>query len=409
MVNRILLSLLAISILSTGILGVTPSHAASDKIPDNYIVVLNDGISNPSSIANDMAKQHGLSITHVYGTAIKGYSAVIPSGQLDKVVSDPRVNYVEQDAVVTIDKQPSNDKKPSNPGHGGGGGGGTSDPPQETPTGISLIQGPGILTNQVDVAVIDTGIDVDHPDLNVVGGANFVFKGKNSYDDGNGHGTHVAGTIGAIDNAIGVVGVAPGVNLWAVRVLDNSGSGTYSGVIAGVDWVAAQKDPADSTKPLIEVANMSLGGGYSQALNDAVANAINAGVVFAIAAGNDSADASNYSPASTPEAITVSALDDRDGTLDSTDKFASFSNYGNVIDIIAPGVYIKSTWKGGGYNTISGTSMATPHVAGAAALYLSSHNATPQQVRDYLVNNGNLTWSGTGDTDGIHEPLVYLP
>ena len=383
----------------TATLSITPSlipaQATPSSIPDRYIVILNDD-TNPWSVANEMAQERGLAVSHVYGTAVNGFSATIPKGQLDKVSSDSRVNYIEQDSIVSIYKKPAD--KPGN-----GGSDGDSTPlPQITPTGISLIHATATGTVNVNVAVIDTGIDIDHPDLNVVDGVNFVFRGKNSYNDGHGHGTHVAGTIAAIDNNLGVIGVAPGANLYSVRVLDNSGSGTYSGVIAGIDWVAANAGT-------IDVANMSLGGGYSQAVNDAVDAAVSAGIVFVVAAGNDNTNACTKSPASALSAITVSALDDRDGTLDSTDSFASFSNSGSCVDMIAPGVLIESTWKGGGYNTISGTSMASPHVAGAAALYIANHsteNLTPQQVTDALISAGIYTWNDSADDDDTQEPLL---
>ncbi|MEH6625029.1 MAG: S8 family serine peptidase [Motiliproteus sp.] len=202
--------------------------------------------------------------------------------------------------------------------------------------------------------VIDTGIDLDHADLNVGNGKNFVLRGKNSADDGDGHGTHVAGIIGALDNDLDVVGVAAGAILHPVRVLDNSGSGTIDGVVAGVDWVAANASSGDC-------ANMSLGArGSFASLEDAVANAANTGIRFALAAGNSSDDANNFSPAKVngTNIYTVSAIDDND-------DFASFSNYGNPpVDFAAPGVSVLSTKKGGGTTTKSGTSMAAPHVCG---------------------------------------------
>lgn len=389
-INRIMLILFAITTISIGVLGFTPSQATPSNVPDNYIVILKDG-TNPWSVANEMAQQRGLGISHIYGTAVNGFSALVPNGQLDKITSDPRVKYIEQDSIVTIFKKPSGTP---------GGGGSTTQPPQQTPTGITLIGGPVTDSVNVDVAVIDTGIDPTHPDLNVVSGINFA-KG-NGWSDGNGHGTHVAGTIAAKNNEIGVVGVAPDARLYAVKVLDNRGSGFMSDVIAGVNWVA---DNAD----IIEVANMSLGGSTSNTLNTAVENAVNAGVVFVVAAGNESTDACSKSPASAPNAITVSALDDRDGVLNN-DPFASFSNYGSCVDVIAPGVLILSTWKDGGYNTISGTSMASPHVAGAAALHLASHPTdSPIQVVSALQNTGNTNWDTATDPDGTHEILIHIP
>ncbi len=398
-----MLTLFVISVVSIGILGFTPSQAAPSSVPDRYIVILNDD-ANPWSVANEMAQERGLAISHVYGTAVNGFSAIVPKGQIDKITSDPRVNYIEQDSIVTIFKKPA-----GNPGKGGGDGS-TEQPSQEIPTGITRIGEPVIGSVNVDVAVIDTGIDPSHPDLNVVDGVNFA-KGK-SWSDGNGHGTHVAGTIAAKNNEIGVVGVAPDARLYAVKVLDKRGSGFMSDVIAGVNWVASQRepDPNDPTKtiPLIEVANMSLGGSTSSTLNAAVESAVGAGVVFVVAAGNNSGDACLKSPASAPSAITVSALDDRDG-VSNYDPFASFSNYGDCVDMIAPGVYILSTWKDGGYNTISGTSMASPHVAGAAALYLASNtSANPTQVMLALDDAGNLDWDITTDPDVNHENLVQI-
>ena len=368
-----------------------PAQATPSPIPDRYIIILNDD-ANPWSVANEMAQERGLAVSHVYGTAVNGFSAIVPRGQLDNITSDPRVNYIEQDSIVSIFKKPS-----GTPGKGGNDGGSTTPPPQEIPTGIARINGPVSGFVDVTVAVIDTGIDASHPDLNVVNGVNFA-KGK-SWSDGNGHGTHVSGTIAAIDNTIGVIGVAPGANLVAVKVLDNRGSGFTSDVIRGVDWVAANADT-------IDVANMSLGGSASSTLNAAVENAVNAGVVFVVAAGNESTDACSKSPASAPNAITVSALDDKDG-VSNNDPFAYFSNYGSCVDMIAPGVLILSTWKGGDYNTISGTSMASPHVAGAAALYLANNpNSSPADVIDALQAAGNTNWDNSNDGDNIKERLL---
>jgi subtilisin len=277
-----------------------------------------------------------------------------------------------------------------------------------------------------DVGVLDTGIDREHPELNVVGGANclkstgggppwsrtYYCDGNESGDDDHYHGTHVAGTIGAIDNGSGVVGVAPGVRLWAVKVLDSQGSGSLSGIIAGIDWfvgnTAVQK-PA--------VINMSLGGsGTSTAMNDSIANAVSKNVAVVVAAGNSDADAANYTPANAPGAITVSALADFDGEPggvgkptcrdDQDDTLADFSNWGDTVDIAAPGVCILSTYpiEQGEYGTISGTSMATPHVAGAAAL-LASNGDGPAEIRTTLLESGNSNWVDDSG-DGIQEPLL---
>ena len=201
--------------------------------------------------------------------------------------------------------------------------------------------------------VLDPGIQLDHPDLNVDVARSRTFLGKGGPGDENGHGTHVAGTIAARDNTIGVIGVAPGAPVVAVRVLDRRGSGSVSGVVAGVDYVAQNGRPGD-------VANMSLGGGVSTTLDNAVIAAASGGVRFALAAGNERDDANNHSPARAngPNVYTVSSFA-------IGDNWSSFSNYGNPpVDYAEPGSSIKSTWTGSGYNTISGTSMATPHLAG---------------------------------------------
>jgi subtilisin family serine protease len=272
----------------------------------------------------------------------------------------------------------------------------------------------------VDVAVIDTGVDLDHPDLNVyTAGAKNCSTGR-SADDGNGHGTHVSGTIGALDNDLGVVGVAPGARIWPVRVLNRSGSGSTASVVCGIDYVTAHASE-------IEVANMSLGGGGSDdgncginnndAMHRAICASVLAGVTYAVAAGNESDNAANHVPAAYDEVITVSALADFNGLpgggaaatcrADVDDTFADFSNFGADVDLIAPGVCILSTWKGASYNTISGTSMATPHVAGGAALYKSTQPAaSPAAVKAALQAAGNLNW--TGDPDGTKEPLLNV-
>ena len=406
-----MLTLFTISIFAIGTIGFSQSQAEPQQSPQRHIIVLNDDV-NPWSVANEMAQERGLSIAHVYGTAVNGFSGIVPPGQLDKIASDPRVKYIEEDYVMSISAPGGVPGKP-------GGGGGEEDPvlPQSetTPFGILRVGGSASGTVDVDVAVIDTGIDPNHPDLNVVGGVNFA-SGK-SWKDGNGHGTHVAGTIGAIDNEEGVIGIAPGARLHAVRVLNNAGSGFTSDVIAGIDWVAANADT-------IEVANMSLGGsggdstcGGNDTFHNAICDAVAAGVTFVVAAGNSSDDAANHRPAAYDEVITVSALADFDGLSgglgsstcrnDVDDTFANFSNYGADVDIIAPGVCIESTWKGGGYNTISGTSMASPHVAGAAALYLASNSGTsPEDVKSALQSAGNTNWDNSDDGDNTKEKLL---
>jgi len=401
-----LFALVAVVVLFTLILGgrtARPVLADGDAVPGHYIVQLAPGphgSANASAVARDMGRAYGLRISHVYEYALNGFAARIPAARLERLKRDPRVLSIEPDRVVTIQAQ-------------------------TLPTGInridgelsSTVSGNGSGAVNVDVAVLDTGIQTNHPDLNVVGGKNC--STGSSYNDGHGHGTHVAGTIAAKDDNNGVVGVAPGARLWAVRVLNNQGSGTTSTIICGIDWVTANA-------ATIEVVNMSLGGsgsdcncGGSDAYHNAICRSVNAGVTYVVAAGNSAANANNFRPATYNEVITVSALADFNGQpgggaaatcrSDVDDTLADFSNYGADVDLIAPGVCIYSTWKGSGYSTLSGTSMASPHVAGAAALYKANNpGATPAQVKTALINAANLNWNNAGDPDGIKEPLLNV-
>jgi subtilisin len=389
-----------------------PALAHGDAVPGQYIIVLND-TESAAAVATDMANTYGFRILHVYDAALNGFAASrVSVNHLNALARDGRIRYIEPDRYVSLD--------PSLAGP-------AIDAPeaQSIPTGIlridgelsSTVSGNGSGSVNVDVAVIDTGIQTNHPDLNVVGGVNC--STGNSYSDGHGHGTHVSGTVAAKDDGNGVVGVAPGARLWAVRVLNNAGSGTTSTIICGVNWVTANAGT-------IEVANMSLGGsgsdsncGGSDSYHNAICNSVNAGVTYVVAAGNSYANSNSFRPATYAEVITVSALADFNGEpgggagatcrADVDDTFADFSNYGSDVDIIAPGVCILSTWKGSAYNTISGTSMASPHVAGAAALYKAANpGATPAQVKSAIQNSGNLNWNNVGDPDGIKEKLLNV-
>jgi subtilisin len=389
-------------VLATLVLGsrtAKPVLANGEAVPEHYIVVLAPNV-NANAAARDMDRAYGARVSHVYEHAINGFAARVPDARLERLKADPRVLFIEEDRIYTIQAQ-------------------------SIPTGILRIDGElsstaagnGSESVNVDVAVIDTGIQTNHPDLNVVGGKN-CSTGK-SYADGHGHGTHVAGTIGAKDDNNGVVGVAPGARLWAVRVLNNQGSGTTSSIICGVDWVT-------SMAGTIEVANMSLGGsgsdsncGGNDAYHNAICGSVVASVTYVVAAGNSKADSNNFRPATYDEVITVSALADFDGESgglgaatcrsDIDDTFADFSNYGSDVDLIAPGVCILSTWKGSGYNTISGTSMASPHVAGAAALYKANNpGATPAQVKTALQNAGTTNWNDYDDPDDVKEKLLNV-
>jgi subtilisin family serine protease len=351
----------------------------------------------------------GGQVTNVFSSVFEGYSARIPEPALAVLEANPAVAWVERDQVVSVAAQ-------------------------DIPTGVDRIFAPANddldidstddWRVDVDVAVLDTGIDATHPDLNVVSSINCL--NVSSVDncstsgtaDQDGHGTHVAGTIGALDNDFGVVGVAPGARLWNVRVLDETGTGTLSGVIAGMDWVTARADE-------IEVLNMSLscGGCTSGAFETSVTNAVEAGVVVVVAAGNANTDAVNTIPSSYTDAISVSAIADYDGlpgglasrtcsNYGVDDARASFSNYGPVVDVAAPGACILSTWPvgDGSYNTISGTSMASPAVAGAAALLASGANdptdrAGVEAIRATLLSTGNSDWTDNSG-DGVKEPLL---
>lgn len=407
MINNKLKHILVVSLFLMGSVLVSQANfkasaqGKSAVVPDKFIVVLKDNTEKPQDVANEMARAHGLSVDHVYTTALKGFSATIPQARLDTVKADPNVQFVSEDKVIEAFAQ-------------------------TTPIGINRVVAPANFNKGtgIGVAVIDTGIDLTHPDLksNII--ANYsCIRGKKTAADDNGHGTHVAGTIAALNNTIGVVGVAPEAKLIAVKVLNSAGSGTWSSVICGIDWVTARAAVYN-----IKVANMSLGGGGSSdnncgnsnndALHKAICKSTAAGVTYTVAAGNDGANATTSVPAAYNDTvITVSALADSDGlsgglglptSYGADDTFASFSNYGSVVDLGAPGVAVYSTWKGGSYNTISGTSMATPHVAGAAALYIKSHpGSTWLQVRNGLVTAAEAVNAGHTDPSGLHpEPVV---
>jgi subtilisin family serine protease len=346
----------------------TAATARPDTGADRYIVVLKDG-ADSGAVAAEHARTHAAAVAFVYSHALNGYAATIPNARLDEVRADSRVAYVEADGEMTADAQ-------------------------TLPWGIDKIDadtsstaagnGSGAVSN-VHVYVIDTGVDTAHADLNVVGHVNFA-KGKNA--DCNGHGTHVAGTIAAKDDASDVVGVAPGAPVTGVKVLGCNGSGSYSAVIKGIDWVTA-----NAIKPA--VANMSLGGSASSAVDDAVRRSAASGVFYALAAGNSGADACTQSPARAGTANGVMTV----AATDSADREASWSNYGSCVDIWAPGVSILSTRLGGGTTTMSGTSMASPHGAGGGALYLSTNaGASASSVESALKSAAVST--GTSSKNG---------
>jgi len=414
-------------------------------IPNQYIVVYKDSVKDTDSVTNELEKLFNLQSQFRFNKILKGYTATFTPDKLEKIKTDPRVAFVTEDREITIAQwwkrkktpiptrtptrtptpiqSPSSTPTPTlNQSPSATPTVGASN--QTIPTGVSRI---GLTaTNEgaaIGVAILDTGIDLDHPDLsgNIVADKSCI-SGASRGDDDHGHGTHVAGTVAALNNSFGVIGVAPQAKLIAVKVLNRYGSGSYSTIICGLDWIAQ-----NSSNYNIKVANMSLGGGGSSdgncgnsnndAFHLAVCRARDAGITVAVAAGNSNANAANSVPAAYDDAvITVSALADSDGqpgglgpntSYGADDTFASFSNYGNVVDLGGPGVNILSTLRGGGYGTMSGTSMASPHVAGAAALYLKINpGAKWNEVRDGLISLGESLNLGHTDPSGLHPEKV---
>lgn len=396
-----------------------PVAQAGDVIPGRYVVVLEDGIDAGRRAQLYRDAFPGADIDHVYDEALNGFAGELPKSAVAALVRDPSVASVEPDRLLTIVDE-------------------------MVPTGIDRIDAEPIdppntigVDTDIDVAVIDTGVGPS-ADLRVEGGFASFAQGfwyamdcgrSGPWDDGHGHGTAVAGVIGARDNAEGVVGVAPGARIWSVRVIGSAGFACSSDVIAGVDWVTQHAG-------VIDVVNMSLSGGNNIGLCEAIANSVAAGVTYAVAAGNTNFDAVYLSPANCPDVITVSALADFDGrpgglasrsvafsacTETRDDSRACFSSFGSVVDLTAPGVEIVSTALNGLSAPMSGTSLAAPHVAGAAALYLTQHPATsPANVRAALIASGecpggepvgsdeycNSPWPD--DADGFNEPLVRV-
>jgi subtilisin len=349
-----------------------------------------------------------------YKAALSGFSAHLDARQRRALLADPNVVAIVPDEVVELAAQVN-------------------------PTGISRVYARKSSVANIngvddrvdaDIAIVDTGVG-PHPDLNVVGGYNCSSSTTTAWRDGHGHGTHVAGTAAALDNTIGVVGVAPGARIWSVRILNSSGAGLLSWYVCGLDWILAQKDPNDPNRQLIEVVNMSVaksgrddvncGLTNHDVLHQAICRLYRAGITVVAAAANEHESASRYVPAAYNEVITVSALADTDGRpgslggrrcysfggYDRDDTFADFSNYGSDVDLIAPGKCIWSTKVGRTYGYMTGTSMATPHVTGAVALYKASRPlATPGEVRESLRYLGNLRWKYWTDPDSTHEPLL---
>jgi subtilisin family serine protease len=348
--------------------------AGGAKIPDQYIVVFADDVTDVPGLTQRLAAQHGGAVRYTYTSALKGFAASMSAQAAAALANNPNVAYVEQDQVMTADATQT---------------GATwgIDRVDQRNLPLSGTYTYTTTASTVYAYIIDTGIYTSH--------SQFGGRATNVYDalggngqDCHGHGTHVAGTVGA-----STYGIAKAVRLRGVRVLNCSGSGSTSGIIAAVDWVRANR-----TNPA--VANMSLGGGYSSSLNTAVTNLVNSGVFVAVAAGNSSANACNYSPASASGTVTVAAST-------SSDARASYSNYGGCVDLYAPGSSITSTWLNGGTNTINGTSMASPHVAGVAALYKATYgNASSSTIASWLINNATTNVI-SGNVSGTPNRLLY--
>ncbi len=382
--RSILSTSLILSLATTG----CTQEQLEDLLFDTYLVKLDAEPAEVVTTVNNIATVFEVEPIHIFEQATQGFQVDLPIGVADEIASWDEVQYVVIDNPDTYTPPPDWEE----PDVGD----------DEEPDGITRIGGSvtSVDLSGVGVAVVDTGVDLDHPDLNVVGQYDAVAEAggdDNGGDDGHGHGTHVAGTIGAVADSSGVVGVAPGVDIYAVRVLDDNGSGTYGNIIAGLEWVLTQQE--------VRVVNMSLGGMGDPASNtmlqDAIQALLDAGIVVCVAAGNEASDTSGFIPAGYDLGIVVSAYDAYGGD----NGFAYFSNYGDAVDITAPGVTITSTYPDGAYAALSGTSMATPHVAGAAAAYIAKYpELTPAEVLTDMLATAEDGLAGQGGD--YPEPMI---
>lgn len=408
-----------------GINETTLRELEGQTIPNQYIVVLKeDEITNTTtgleSVLQSLlatVENLGLDVPYAYRDAIKGFVIKAPNNQtlteaLNIIRTNPHVQLIVQDQYATIRSQ-------------------------RVPTGInrvdgdqsSTISGDGQRVVNADIAIIDSGIDLDHSDLNVYRNINFLSP-SNPGDDDYGHGTNVAGIAAAKDDQEGVVGIAPGARLWAVKVCDKLGGCQLSALLAGIDYVTQHKDE-------IDVVNVSVGcrigsdigctEDYKKTVNMAFSNSAEKGVIYTVAAGNDGADAKDEVPANDPDVIAVSAIQDFDGKCGGSartipagqdDTLARFSNFGPDVDVAAPGLQIYTTRLNNSYFFYDGTSMAAPHIAGAIALYKENHPTSSLfEIRNMLSNTGSKPDTGcdsnghgyfTKDRDNIPEPLLYV-
>ncbi|MEA2598220.1 MAG: in [Thermomicrobiales bacterium] len=382
------------------------SANSADYAADRYVVSFRDDVADPLVAADDLGERLGFIATHVYRRAPVGFAARLSADALAAVRADPRVTRVTSDEVIPYAIVPTGVRRI-----------GTQ---RNATARLDNIDGAGHRVN-ADVALLDSGIDGTHPDLNVAGGSDCTGI-EDPYFDEAGHGTHVAGTIGALDDGVGVVGVAPGVRLWSIKV------GADFGVLAS--WYLCGLATLAENADWIEVANISLGGPgedgscSSSDEHQLICDAVAGGVTFVVAAGNESQNAGGFAPATYSQVITVSAFVDTDGKIGgkgpdtaegNDDAFAAFSNFGADVDLAAPGVAILSTWPmsfsssvGTGAEVLSGTSMAAPHVAGAAALYIAKNGRVgPAAVKTALRKSSDAI-ALHGDPDGTHEPVLYV-
>jgi subtilisin family serine protease len=396
--------LVTVTALAVMAASITPPVLASEDRPGttrDVIVRLAEGAS-PAGIAREVAGR-GSRVERVYRHAIDGFAASVPAGLVEELRADPRVAAVEPDLPVWAFAPPTGIRRTGVDQYG----------PAD-------IDGDGSTVN-VDVAILDTGVDGSHPDLRVVAGIDCRVGSCATVTptDPNGHGTHVAGTVGARDDDLGVVGVAPGARLHSVRVLEADGSGSMSSLLAGLEWLRVNAET-------VETANLSLGCQCrSTTLDDAVRAVAQSGVTLVVAAGNAGTDAGSFSPANHPDVIAVAAMSDYDGTPgrrsssgclpDADDSFGSYSNYGAVVDLVAPGSCITSTLPGGRYGRSTGTSMAAPHVTGAAALHIATEgvprsSSRPAAVLRTLLDRFSVpSTDGCGYTDSVSiAPMLHL-
>jgi subtilisin len=420
---------------------------SNERMPHRYIVVLADDaalngarrVPAVNALSREHSSRYGARIRQSFKWAFRGYTAEMSARDAARIARDPRVAWVEpvRRILATSDDADPAASASRILNH------------QTLPTGVDRVQAdhsPTARINRVDqrvnvdVAVVDTGIDVHHRDLKVAGGTSCIRQP--SFDDQNGHGTRVGGVIAALDNRRGVVGVAPGARLWAVRVFDAEAVGTLETALCGIEWVTRTRLDARLGND-IEVANMSFGtppqparvedGNCGRTFRDvfhvAICRSTAAGVTYVAAAGNDSANVAHVAPAGYREVIAVSALADFDGragargrpsractrhlgeavSFVSDDAFAFFSNSGRSVELIAPGVCILSTYLGGTYALASETSLSAPHVTGGAALYKATHPAaSPASVRAALIGSGRFDWNDEDDPDLEKEPLLSV-